>query len=370
MGEVETSAGGVTIKTGDKDLGQTALENAPLLGNAVKSFDAADKLTDGVTASEVQGAVSEGMGLIQSAQGAMDIATDPIGWLIENGLNFLISVCEPIQDAIHAVSGDGPALSQAGDNFAKIAEGVEELRNQFGEELRQSVKSWGGDAADTAGSKLADFAKGIDGVAGQAGELSELLHMSSMVMTVIEDFIKAILTELITWLIAIWVPALAAAIPSAGASTAAAGAATTARVATTGSRVARMVAKLRKVLDAISSFLSKLKNVRFRDVSTGFRNAMPQARQMTQRATSEVQDVGGKRIIDKFHSENGMFGSNVQEGFIGSMSKTLGDTAKQQVGLDGLDKATRNTKNMTSAFEGGSTGSDATTEETRDHLDL
>jgi hypothetical protein len=53
---------------------------------------------------------------------------------------------------------------------------------------------------------------------------------------VIEEFIKALVTEFITWLIMIWIPALAAAVPTCGGSTAAAGAATGIRGAQTGAR--------------------------------------------------------------------------------------------------------------------------------------
>src|SRR5206468_3967685 len=116
-----------------------------------------------------------------------------------------------------------PALGRGAGNFNSIAKGLGKFSEQFTKDVKNSLKDWHGDAADAAGRKLGQFAQGVTGIAGQAGEIAQLLQVSSMIMTVIEDFIKALLTEFITWLIMIWIPALAAAVPSFGSSTAAAG---------------------------------------------------------------------------------------------------------------------------------------------------
>ncbi|GAB3504842.1 hypothetical protein [Amycolatopsis cihanbeyliensis] len=378
MAEQEHAAGGVTIKTGEKDLGTKATEAVPLYGNVVKTFDAGSKLTDGATGSEVGALVGEGSGFIQSLAGAgLGIATDPIGWLVGQGLNFLISVVQPLEDAIHFVSGDGPALAQAAENFDAIGKGVIELRKTFEEELKNSLQTWGGDAAEAAGTRLGEFAKGIDGVAGQAGEVSQLLQMSSMVMTVIEEFIKALLTEFVTWLIMIWIPALAAAVPSFGASTAAAGTATTAKAASAGSRVSRTIAKLRKLLDDIMAFLRSLRT-RMGNVRTAFKQAMDTKRMQRGLADLELQGVGGSPLakpVQKLYGSDGMIGGRVQDGFGRSMVNQVGDTAAAQVGAGtgtnaGVDKAARNYSNLQKGEEYDETGADQSKEETEGYLDI
>lgn len=375
MAEVEHSAGGVTIKTGEKDTGTKAAEAVPIVGNVIKSFDAGSKaLQDGATESEVSGVISEGSGLIMSATGAaIGIATDPIGWLVGQGLNFLISVIQPLEDAIHFVSGDGPALSQAAENFNEIGKGVEKLRTTFEEELKSSLQNWGGDASEAAGTKLADFAKGIDGVAGQAGELAQFLQMSSMVMTVIEDFIKALLTEFITWLIMIWIPALAAAVPTAGASTATAGTLTATRAVSTTSRATRMIAKLRKLFDSVLAFLRRLRT-RMGNLRNGFKQAMDN--KQLQRGLADMELAGGsKSPLAKLAGSDGMVGSRVQDGFGKSMLGAAEDTAVAQVGLGqganaGPEKAARNIGNTQKAGEYDETGEDLTNGQTEGYLDL
>jgi hypothetical protein len=374
MAEEKTSAGGVEITTGEKDVGQKALEAVPTLGNAIKSYEALGKLSDGADGSEVSALASESAGLLQSlGTAALGLATDPIGWLVGQGLSFLISVVQPLEDAIHFVSGDGPALSQAAENFNAIGKGVLELRKTFDEDLKASLQSWGGDASETAGTKLGEFAKGVDGVAGQAGEVAQLLQISSMVMTVVEDFVKALLTELITWLIMIWIPALAAAIPSAGASTAAAGTATAARAAATGGRVSRMVSKLRGLLDKFMAFLRSLRT-RMGNLRTGFQRSMAN-KQVNSHFADISRELGDKSAITKLWGKDGLVGSRVQDGFGKSMLNTTRDTAVSEVGIGtgqnaGIDKPLRNYSNAQKAGEYDETGADQSKEQTEGYLDI
>lgn len=365
----ETEAGGVTIETGGKDAGTTALESTPLLGGAVKTFDAGSKLTDGATGSEITGLLSEGTSFVSSCSGiAGEIAMDPIGWLVGQGLDFLISVCQPLEDAIHFVSGDGPALQQAADNFKSIGQGVEELSGKFGEELKSTLQNWGGEASEAAGTKLADFSKGINGVAGQAGELSEMLQMSSMVMTVIEEVIKAILTELITWLIMIWVPALAAAGPTFGGSTAAAGTATGVRAASTGSRVSRLVQKLKDVLNKVMDFLRGMKT-RMGNLKQGFHQAMDQKRVQSALADMPLNAGESNTLGRKLMGGEGMVGSRLQDGFGKSVGGAAAGAVTDQVGGD-PGKTIGNAGKVMSAGEADQVGEDQSKSETEDHLDI
>ncbi|MEU4739162.1 hypothetical protein AB0G02_01700 [Actinosynnema sp. NPDC023658] len=376
MAEQKTTAGGVEITVGEKTTGQKMAEAAPFYGNYLKTKDAAGKATE-KGGAEVTGLVSEGAGLIGSlGTSAYGIATDPIGWLVGQGLNFLISVVQPLEDAIHFVSGDGPALAQAAENFDAIAKGVAKLRDQFDSDLEKSVTSWGGPASEAASTKLGEFANGIDGVAGQAGELAQMLQVSSMIMTIIEDFIKAILTELITWLIMIWIPALAAAVPSFGASTAAAGTATGVRVATTGSRVARIVARLKQFLTRILDFLRNLAK-RVGNVKTAFQRSMAnkQISNAVARGMRENKLPGSNSPVVRIWGEGGMLGQRVQDGVGGSLGTAALDAAKAQLGIGkganaGVDKPIRNFGAGQKAAGYDDTGADQPQQQTEEYLDI
>lgn len=375
MAEQDYTAGSgdtqVKVTVGEKTLGQKAEENAPIWGNFVKAKEAAGKTGD---TGGVAGLTSEGSALVTSVvEFGQGMVTDPIGWLVGQGLNFLISVVQPLEDAIHFVSGDGPALQQAGENFGAIAQGISDLSTRFTEDLQSTVTTWGGSASEAAATKLGEFAHGIDGVAGQAGELAELLMMSSMVMQVIEDVIKAILSELITWLIMIWIPALAAAVPSCGASTAAAGAATGVRVASTASRVSRIVAKLRQLLTKIMDFLRNLAT-KAKNLGTGFKKAMADKKVRSQEATDALH---GKKSWEKFRSNpltrmdshDGIVGERMKQGFGKSMLDAVGNEALAQINY-GHEKGARNSSLLQQAAESRETGTDHSKQRIEGYLDL
>ncbi|MFD7656489.1 hypothetical protein ACFV4N_21170 [Actinosynnema sp. NPDC059797] len=376
MAEVKTTAGGVEITVGEKDTGQKVAEAVPFYGNYLKTKEALGKATD-KGGAEVTGLASEATGLIGAlGTSAYGIATDPLGRLVGQGLNFLISVVQPLEDAIHFVSGDGPAPAQAAENFNAIGKGVAELRKKFDEDLRNSVTGWGGPASEVAGTKLGEFAAGIDGVAGQAGELAQMLQISSMIMTIVEDFIKAILTELVTWLVMIWIPALAAAVPSFGASTAAAGAATGVRVAATGSRVARIVARLKQFLGRILDFLRNLA-ARVGNVKAAFQRSMAN-KQISHALAVEMRKEklpGSNSPMVKIWDKDGMLGERMQNGFAGSVKKAAFDAARSQLGVGtgpnaGVDKPLRNIGSGQKAAEYDNTGSDQSKQETEGYLDI
>ncbi|KJK42446.1 hypothetical protein UK23_37215 [Lentzea aerocolonigenes] len=375
MAEEEYTAGSgdqqVKITVGEKTLGQKAEENAPIWGNFVKAKEAAGKTGD---TGGVAGLTSEGSALVTSVtEFGQGMVTDPIGWLVGQGLNFLISVVQPLEDAIHFVSGDGPALQQAGENFGAIAQGISDLSTRFTEDLQSTVTTWGGSASEAAATKLGEFAQGIDGVAGQAGELAELLMMSSMVMQVIEDVIKAILSELITWLIMIWIPALAAAVPSCGASTAAAGAATGVRIASTASRVSRIVAKLRQLLTRIMDFLRRLAS-KAKSLGTGFKKAMADKKVTSQQATDALVgknkwEMFKSNPVTRMNSHDGIVGERVHQGFGKSMLDAVGNEALAQV--NGVhEKGARNQSLREQATASRETGTDHSKQRIEGFLDI
>ncbi|USX49720.1 WXG100 family type VII secretion target [Lentzea sp. HUAS12] len=386
MVEQKTNAGGVEITVGEKTTGRKMAEAVPFVGNYLKTSEAVGKFSDGVDGSEVTGLVSEGAAVLGAlGTSAYGIATDPIGWLVGQGLNFLISVVQPLEDAIHLVSGDGPALQQAAENFNNIAKGVADMRAKFDQDLQSAIQTWGGQTSEVAATKLGEFANGIDGIAGQAGELARMLQISSMIMTIVEDFIKAILTELITWLVMIWIPALAAAVPSFGASTAAAGAATGVRVATTGSRVARIVARLRQFLDKIVAFLRNLGG-RFKNVETTLKKSMADKRTNVAFAdlTKEISKknpaeglpgVPVPAVAKLWGSDGGMIGERVASGFPKAMGKAAFDAVRGQFGVGtganaGVDKPIRNIGSYQKSTEYEDTGTDHSRQRIEGDLDL
>ncbi|MET0237355.1 MAG: hypothetical protein ABW224_22085 [Kibdelosporangium sp.] len=243
-----------------------AAEATPVVGTLWKSGKSiaqhaqeatqADGLED-LAASSRQLAADGAKFVGSAAADVTFFAMDPIGWLVSHGLNMLLELVQPLQDALHQVSGDGPAIGHASDNFITIAQGFQELAKDFETTGDTALKDWADDAGNAAREALGDFSAGIRGVGSSAGSVAETLQMWSTVMVVIEEVIKAIISELVSWLITIWLPALAASVISLGGSVAAAMTASIAKAASVLAKVTKHLGVFGKLLDEFMKFLVK-----------------------------------------------------------------------------------------------------------------
>jgi hypothetical protein len=254
----------------DESLGANldrAAEAAPVVGTVYKSGKSiaqhAQELGHaqdiGDVASAAGSLVGDGAKFVSSA--ALDMTTfamDPIGWLVGHGLNMLLELVQPLQDALHQVTGDGPAIGHASDNFVTIGQGFVALAADFEATGDNALKDWQDEAGEAARAALADFSVGIRGIGSCAGSVAEVLQMWSMVMVIIEEVIKAIITELVSWLITIWLPALASSVITFGGSVAAAMTASVAKAASVFAKVTKHLGKLGKLLDTFMQFLVKV----------------------------------------------------------------------------------------------------------------
>jgi len=236
---------------------------------------------------------------------ALSLAADPLGWLIGQGLGFLINICTPLKEAIDLVSGNPDALRAAAAHFSDIGKDLEKFSSDLVNEAQQQLRDWEGDAATAAAAKIGEFAEGVLGTAGEAGNLARTLQLSSMVCQVIEDFIKGLLAELVEWMIVTWLAALATAPITFGGSTAAASAATGVRAAETTVRATDKVGKFTKLLNKIKEILAKLQD--FLSKST---------------------------IADRFWAEGGEGGQGLGKSFGQAARDSASTGAQRAVGLD------------------------------------
>jgi hypothetical protein len=187
-------------------------KSLPVIGSAVSSVDGALSL-------DARAFVTNTATFVEScASTVTGMMTDPLTTLTDAGLGFLLAVFPPLQDALHFVSGDGPALSNAAGNFTNIGKGLERFAEELTTEEGKRLDRWTSPAASTARDRIAEFSGGVQGVASVCGEISGWLQACSMLMTVIEEVIRSMISELVIWLLWIWPPALAASGPTLGGS--------------------------------------------------------------------------------------------------------------------------------------------------------
>ncbi|MDT7801679.1 MAG: hypothetical protein QOI78_5112 [Actinomycetota bacterium] len=408
MAEVENVADGITVKSADPAtvLGvnvDNAVKATPFVGSAVTVGKDAVSVTKAVFAPQKDGAditlalgsiATDTASFIQSSSSTItEIATDPLGWLVGQGLNFLVDAVQPIQDAIHFVSGDGPALGVAAENFGAIATGLDKLAKNFGEVADDTLQDWHGDASDAAKNALGEFAHGIEGVAGKSGDLAKMLQLNSMLMSFVEDLIKAILTEFVTWLIMLWVPALAAAVPTCGASLSAAAPVSEVKAAQTTAKTTQKVSKLRELLQKVLAWLKKLQQ-QFATTKLGKSLTKiaeeNEGKDLLQKAVGDkgligkrwakafenpVLDAAGKVDYPKTMLKAGTTealkkgGEAAVKGVLGYHPADPGDNPAKTLN-DHLGKLTSHVKNAKKTSDCDETGRDQPAEETREDLDF
>jgi hypothetical protein len=382
MGQ-DSVADSVTVKHED-GFGHDALEAAkktPFVGmgvstvsGAIDNFGSAKDAGDFAAASGQL--VQDGAGFVAGA--AVDLASfalDPVGWLVSNGLNMLIELIQPLQDALHFVTGDGPGLKEASGNFVEIGKGFVTLADEFVKDGDEALKDWQGEGGEAAKKALAQFSEGIKGIGSSAGAVAETLQMWSMVMTVIEEVIKSIISELVSWLIYLWLPALAASVVSLGSSVATAMTASVAKVASVVSKVTRHLGKLGKLLDKFVVFLGKWAD-----------DLIKQGSKLS-RSGRLVTPGEEKALAGAFANATGTKASTFGHAAVDAVKNVPGEAAKQVFGVnpgdlskgsayggkgayDFVDKTISNTRDITGSEGASNEAGHHSEEETRDNLDI
>lgn len=285
-------------------------------------LNAAQSVTGDV--SNVAGQVSD---FASQAAGAVE---DPLEALISAGLDFLLSVIQPLQDLLNQVTGDPDALNNAKDSYADVGNQLSQLASDLADTVSQGTQNWSGDAADAATRKMSAFNQGVAATATVANNLSTLCDCSAQLMRAAQDIIKQIISDLVEWLVITWLAAQAAAFVSFGASEGAAAAATVAEVANATEKGEQVVSTVQKIINMIEDVFSKIKGV--------------------------VEDV--QKGVGEFAKESGTVGKLIEEkgGSLGDFAKreghnavdTAGD-ALRSAGQTALDGVTNNGPQESSA---------------------
>ncbi|TDB83307.1 hypothetical protein E1264_28985 [Actinomadura sp. KC216] len=228
-----------------------ALEDIPVISSLGKGVKKAFEEKDFADLSSFTGdAISTGIGL----------AADPAGFLTGMGLSFLIDIIQPLEDALAYVTGHPEKIDDTSNQWELVGKKLGELSKQVQQIPQQDIAEsvWKGPAADRARAHMTAFTEGLDDLAKEVTHVRAILGASKTIMEVAQAFMIDLISTLVDWLIAIWVPAMAAAPVTAGASTASAAGATGIQATVAFQRASAMIQKVRNVLIRLSTLLRHL----------------------------------------------------------------------------------------------------------------
>ncbi|MFO7192610.1 hypothetical protein [Thermocrispum sp.] len=274
MAEVEDATENVKLKSTDptvQEYAENIVKAEPLgserLAMAKSTAGLATSVADlmqgqagvGDVATAAANVVLDTTDFVASAVGDItSFASDPIAWLVGNGLDMLLAVVTPLQDALHFVTGDGPALKKGAENFVGIAKGLEDMGKNLCEVSDDRLKEWTGDASEAGKKALAEFADGINGVSAASVRVAEVLQSSALLMETVETVVKSLISDFVAEAIKIMVPRLAASVVTFGASIAEGMAEVMAKLAITFPKIMKYVEKLTRILGRIAKFMAKV----------------------------------------------------------------------------------------------------------------
>jgi hypothetical protein len=380
MAEHKSVADSVQVKPHDESLGENAeraFKKVPLAGKGYATIaDNVAKFKSAQDGGDIMLAagslVTDGAGFVAGC--VADVAgfvLDPVGWLVSNGLNFLIELIQPLQDALHMVTGDGPALGDASGNFEKIGNGFVTLADDWVQTGDSGLKDWTEDAGEAARKALAEFAVGVQGLGSSAGAIAQTLKMWSMVMTVVEELIKSIISELVSALIYIWLPALAASIVSFGSSVAAAMATTVGKVGAAFSRITAKLGKLGKLLDEFVAFLGKWtsKVIEAGKKLHGSEKLLAGEAKIMSSAAAKIAGKRGAATVDALADVGKSIPGKISGQLLGVDPGSAGKNPGKAV-VDNIGKKWDYIEAGDDAGDKGRIGGNQSADETRDNLDI
>jgi hypothetical protein len=185
---------------------------------------------------------------------------DPLGYLVRNGLGFLLNAFYWTKSIADRLTGDPIAIGQAAYGFDSVAEGCRKLAADLGETLQQTLcETWRGSAADIARQRLTGLRDGIAHTGGSADNIAALLQLVTSLITDVESIVRGMITDLITWAVVTWISAQLLGAETFGVSEVAAAERITAESARTAGTVGRVLTWLTVILRRISRLIGRLR---------------------------------------------------------------------------------------------------------------
>ena len=159
-------------------------------------------------------------------EGAVEILTDPKGWLAGTIVDFLLELFDPLDDLLQLLTGNESIMNNSAEMWESAAEGCPQVGDYVMESGHAAIEGWSGDASAAARTRISEvgYALHIMGygaiamkhIMTQAAELAKAAY--KQVKKLLADGVEWVLTRIATYLVGAWA-SLGAAVPIAIAET-------------------------------------------------------------------------------------------------------------------------------------------------------
>ncbi|QSB05156.1 hypothetical protein [Natronoglycomyces albus] len=240
--EVDTDVGGGDPLLGVFDIkgGVTAI---PVISHGNNTVSALWDMGTGES-TLAQGGTQIMASVLDLGLQASSLASDPLGTLISWGLDFLVGLIQPLEDALEWVSGSPGDMRDAATIWGRVCEADVKLSEGLAETLTP-LAEWTTSDGTCAKQRIDDLAAALFRLAKAANGLENVLSWAQALAEIIKEAIKWLISELLRFLIIVIFPKVAAAMVTFGA--------------TLASAVGLAVAESARVTMRATSFINRVK---------------------------------------------------------------------------------------------------------------
>ncbi|WP_335992000.1 hypothetical protein [Glycomyces sp. MUSA5-2] len=203
--------GGSTFTDGDGnfqmfEIGESKKQSyaKPIFG-AMDTVEKIQKVGRAENAGELIGAVADvSNSLLGTLNDVAQAITDPLMFLISAGLDFLISLIQPIDDLVGMVTGNGERMNQEIQRWDPIKDALPPIGEAVAKVPEEMLTAWSGKDGDAAREKIAEFAEAVVDVGDKIQVMQGLLQLTELIATLIRKTLLDIAgkwasQQIITW---------------------------------------------------------------------------------------------------------------------------------------------------------------------------
>lgn len=235
--------------------------------------------------------VDVSLDLASFASQAGAFIADPIGTLAAWGLDILLSLVTPLQDALDWVSGSPSDMQDAAELWNRIAQADVDLSQAVVDNM-QPLSNWVGQDGAAAATKTNVIGAGLYGAGVMANEIAQSLAWAQMMADAIQSVIKYLISQLIKYFITEIAPMILGGALTFGATTATGIAWASVRAAQTATNVASKISKMTNMFGKLMRVLAKIGSSDAAVVAIdALRNGVPDAISMSQNAEGDFQAI-------------------------------------------------------------------------------
>ncbi|MEV0650237.1 hypothetical protein AB0I28_33750 [Phytomonospora sp. NPDC050363] len=196
--------------------GSDLIDSTPFASNVDGIGKAFKNIGDG---SEVGGSIADvGIQITDMAANIGLLMVDPIGFLVNAGIGFLIDFIQPLEDMLGMVTGNPERMGAETEKWGRVRSALEPLGEQVKSVGASDLSNWQGEASAVAKQRLGEFGDAIAAVGGQIATLESVLELAKALAGVAQDVIKGIISAFVSNRIIAWMVAAATSGVSFGGS--------------------------------------------------------------------------------------------------------------------------------------------------------